>query len=232
MTDDAVNPQPVPDPEPGAGAAAAAAPEAPTPPSAPTAGTRIVVAEDEALIRLDLAEMLGEEGYEVVGQAATASRRSSWPRSCAPTWSSWTSRCPSSTASRRRADRAASGSPRSSCSPRSRQKRARRAGPRRRRDGLRRQAVHRHRPRAGHRHRPLPVAELHALETEIADLGERLETRKAVDRAKGVLMAQLRSARRTRSGGSRRRRWTGASVCVRSPRRSSRACRPEHAPPD
>src|ERR1700746_413981 len=30
---------------------------------------RVLVAEDEALIRLDLAEMLSEEGYEVVGQA-------------------------------------------------------------------------------------------------------------------------------------------------------------------
>ena len=30
---------------------------------------RIVVAEDEALIRMDLVEMLREEGYEVVGQA-------------------------------------------------------------------------------------------------------------------------------------------------------------------
>ena len=32
---------------------------------------RVVVAEDEALIRLDLVEMLAEAGYEVVGQAAT-----------------------------------------------------------------------------------------------------------------------------------------------------------------
>src|ERR1700737_808883 len=31
---------------------------------------RVLVAEDEALIRLDLAEMLKEEGYEVVGQAS------------------------------------------------------------------------------------------------------------------------------------------------------------------
>jgi two-component system, response regulator PdtaR len=31
---------------------------------------RVVLAEDEALIRLDLAEMLGEEGYDVIGQAA------------------------------------------------------------------------------------------------------------------------------------------------------------------
>ena len=30
---------------------------------------RVVVAEDEALIRMDLAEMLEEEGYDVVGQA-------------------------------------------------------------------------------------------------------------------------------------------------------------------
>lgn len=30
---------------------------------------RVLVAEDEALIRLDLVEMLGEEGFEVVGQA-------------------------------------------------------------------------------------------------------------------------------------------------------------------
>jgi response regulator NasT len=30
---------------------------------------RVVVAEDEALIRLDLVEMLTEAGYDVVGQA-------------------------------------------------------------------------------------------------------------------------------------------------------------------
>lgn len=34
----------------------------------PAAARRVLVAEDEALIRLDLVEMLGEEGYEVVGQ--------------------------------------------------------------------------------------------------------------------------------------------------------------------
>src|SRR5215216_4675260 len=31
---------------------------------------RVVIAEDEALIRMDLAEMLAEEGYAVVGEAA------------------------------------------------------------------------------------------------------------------------------------------------------------------
>jgi len=40
--------------------------EAPTDSHTPR---RVLVAEDEALIRLDLAEMLKEEGYEVVGQA-------------------------------------------------------------------------------------------------------------------------------------------------------------------
>ncbi len=32
--------------------------------------TRVLIAEDEAIIRLDLKEMLEEEGYEVVGEAA------------------------------------------------------------------------------------------------------------------------------------------------------------------
>ncbi len=34
-----------------------------------TTPRRVLIAEDEALIRLDLAEMLSEEGFEVVGQA-------------------------------------------------------------------------------------------------------------------------------------------------------------------
>ena len=34
-----------------------------------TAPRRVLIAEDEALIRLDLAEMLTEEGFEVVGEA-------------------------------------------------------------------------------------------------------------------------------------------------------------------
>ena len=42
--------------------------EAPTE-SDPTNARTVVVAEDEVLIRMDLAEMLTEEGYEVVGQA-------------------------------------------------------------------------------------------------------------------------------------------------------------------
>src|SRR5690348_16990759 len=39
------------------------------PPPAET-GLRVLIAEDEALIRLDLREMLSEEGFAVVGEAA------------------------------------------------------------------------------------------------------------------------------------------------------------------
>ena len=41
----------------------------PTSASSPRPARRVLIAEDEALIRLDLAEMLREEGYEVVGEA-------------------------------------------------------------------------------------------------------------------------------------------------------------------
>jgi response regulator NasT len=41
----------------------------PTSESTPRPARRVLIAEDEALIRLDLAEMLREEGYEVVGEA-------------------------------------------------------------------------------------------------------------------------------------------------------------------
>lgn len=37
----------------------------------PAGATRVVIAEDEAIIRMDLAETLTEEGYEVVGQCGT-----------------------------------------------------------------------------------------------------------------------------------------------------------------
>ena len=45
-------------------------PQAPGPtPAAAGAPVRVVIAEDEAIIRMDLREMLQEEGHEVVGEA-------------------------------------------------------------------------------------------------------------------------------------------------------------------
>ncbi len=41
----------------------------PTTDTGAAAPRRVLIAEDEALIRLDLAEMLREEGYEIVGEA-------------------------------------------------------------------------------------------------------------------------------------------------------------------
>ena len=46
--------------------------------------TRILVAEDEALIRIDLAEMLGEAGYEVVGQASNGEQAVEMARELTP----------------------------------------------------------------------------------------------------------------------------------------------------
>lgn len=52
----------------------------------PPMTTRVVIAEDEALIRLDLKEMLEEEGTRSSARPATVSRPSSWPASTVPTW--------------------------------------------------------------------------------------------------------------------------------------------------
>lgn len=48
------------------------------------APVRIVVAEDEAIIRLDLTEMLAEEGYEVVGEAGRGDEAVDLVRSLRP----------------------------------------------------------------------------------------------------------------------------------------------------
>lgn len=47
---------------------------------------RVLIAEDEALIRLDLAEMLREEGTTSSVKPATGKRPSSWPSSTSPIW--------------------------------------------------------------------------------------------------------------------------------------------------
>ena len=52
-------------------------------------GRRILVVEDEATIADAVAARLRSEGYEVTWPA-TASRASTWRRSCTPTWCSST----------------------------------------------------------------------------------------------------------------------------------------------
>jgi response regulator NasT len=191
VTDDAVNPQPVPDREPGAGAAAEAAPDTATPLSRPTAGTRIVVAEDETLIRLDLAEMLEEDGYEVVGQAANGEQAIELARELRPDLVVMDVKMPVldgiSAAEVIGRERIAPVVMLTAFSQKELVERARDAGV----------MAYVVKPFTASDLVPaIDIArsrwlELHALETEIADLGERLETRKAVDRAKGVLMAKL-----------------------------------------
>ena len=53
-------------------------------PASETSATRVVVAEDEALIRLDLVEMLTEEGYDVVGQAGDGEAACAGPTGSLP----------------------------------------------------------------------------------------------------------------------------------------------------
>ena len=55
-------------------------------PAGPGAGVRVMVVEDEALIRLDLVEMLTRRATRSPVRPATARPRSRWPASCAPTW--------------------------------------------------------------------------------------------------------------------------------------------------
>ena len=45
-----------------------------------------MIAEDEALIRLDLAEMLAEEGYDVVGEASRRCQAVELAERIARTW--------------------------------------------------------------------------------------------------------------------------------------------------
>ena len=53
-------------------------------------------------------------------------------------------------------------------------------------------------------------SEIASLESEVATLSDRLETRKLVERAKGVLQTNRACPNRRRSSGSSAPRWTGA----------------------
>jgi len=153
---------------------------------------RIVVAEDEALIRLDLAEMLGESGYDVVGQASDGEQAVDLTREHRPDLVIMDVKMPVldgiSAAEIIGKEQIAPVVMLTAFSQKELVERARDAGV------------------MAYIVKPFTQADLgpaidiarsrwtqmRALESEIADLGERLETRKAVDRAKGVLMGQLK----------------------------------------
>ncbi|MEO8556251.1 MAG: response regulator [Actinomycetota bacterium] len=157
-----------------------------------TASIRILVAEDEALIRLDLAEMLTEAGYDVVAQASNGEQAVDLSRALRPDLVIMDVKMPVldgiSAAEQLNKERIAPVVMLTAFSQKELVERARDAGV----------MAYIVKPFSASDLAPaIDIArsrwlELHALEAEIADLGERLETRKSVDRAKGVLMVQLK----------------------------------------
>ena len=159
-----------------------------TPPALPM---RVLIAEDEALIRLDLAEMLVDEGYDVVGQAGDGEAAVALAEQHRPDLVVLDVKMPrldGITAAQRIAEqRIAPVVILTAFSQRDLVERARDAGamaylvkPFTQTDLVPaiEMAVSR-------------FSEVQLLEAEVADLTERLETRKAVDRAKAALQAQL-----------------------------------------
>ena len=155
------------------------------------AKTRVVVAEDEVLIRLDLAEMLTEEGYEVVGQAGDGETAVNLTTDLQPDLVVMDVKMPKldgiSAAERIATARIAPVVMLTAFSQRDLVDRASQAGamayvvkPFGKADLIPAIEVARAR-----------FAEIQAVEAEVSDLNERLESRKAVDRAKGLLQAGL-----------------------------------------
>ena len=176
--------------QPDAAAATSASVEAPRPTDVAqeTAGKRrVVVAEDETLIRLDLVELLEEEGWSVVGEAPDGNRAVELVEELAPDLVILDVKMPGidgiSVAERIAEKRLAPVVILTAFSQRELVERARDAGamayvvkPFTKADLVPaiEMAVSRHQ-------------EITQLELEVTDLQGRLETRKLVDRAKGVL---------------------------------------------
>lgn len=151
---------------------------------------RVVIAEDEAIIRLDLKEMLEEEGYEVVGEAGDGQRAVELVEEHRPDLVVLDVKMPVldgiSAAELITEKRLAPVLMLTAFSQRELVERARDAGamaylvkPFQKSDLVPaiEMAISRY-------------AEVRALEGEVADLQERFETRKVVDRAKGLLQAE------------------------------------------
>ncbi|MFD3625881.1 ANTAR domain-containing response regulator [Streptomyces sp. NPDC058698] len=156
----------------------------------PPMTTRVVIAEDEALIRLDLKEMLEEEGYTVVGEAGDGEQAVELAREHRPDLVILDVKMPKldgiSAAEKIAEESIAPVLMLTAFSQRDLVERARDAGamaylvkPFSKSDVVPaiEMAVSR-------------FTELKELEREVADLSLRLETRKLVDRAKSVLQTQ------------------------------------------
>ncbi|MDF2145791.1 ANTAR domain-containing response regulator [Knoellia sp. p5-6-4] len=167
-------------------------PSQPDPSQPGPKGTRILVAEDEALIRMDLAEMLGEAGYEVVGQASNGEQAVEMARELTPDLVIMDVKMPVmdgiTAAEEIGAAKICPVVMLTAFSQTELVERARDAGV----------MAYIVKPFTAADLAPaIDIArsrwtEMKALESEIADLGERLETRKQVDRAKGILMKKLK----------------------------------------
>ncbi|GEL19538.1 ANTAR domain-containing response regulator [Pseudonocardia asaccharolytica] len=156
----------------------------------PAEGWRVLVVEDEALIRLDLTEMLTEEGYRIAGEAADGEAAIDLARELRPDLVIMDVKMPKRDGIEAAAtiveEKIAPVVMLTAFSQRDLIERARDAGA----------MAYLVKPFA--RHELVPAIELavsrfaekRALEDEVASLNERLETRKVVDRAKGLLMTR------------------------------------------
>jgi two-component system, response regulator PdtaR len=150
---------------------------------------RVLIAEDEALIRLDLREMLVEEGYEVCGEAGDGEAAVKLAEELKPDLCILDIKMPImdglAAAEKIAGERIAPVVILTAFSQRDLVERARAAGamaylvkPFQKSDLVPAIEIALSR-----------FAEMHALEAEVASLSDRLETRKLVERAKGTLMA-------------------------------------------
>ena len=157
-------------------------------PDTTSAATRVVIAEDEAIIRLDLKELLEEEGYQVVGETGRGDEAIELVREQRPDLVILDIKMPGldglSAARHVAGERMAAVLILTAYSQRDLVEQARDAGalaylvkPFQKSDLIPAIEIALGR-----------FAELAALEQEVSDLHDRLEARKLVDRAKGMLM--------------------------------------------